>query len=131
MSHKIALIKILYVEDDDMIKPVVEMSLNDAGYELLMASDGTEAIAALEAHSGAIRGLVTDIDLGPGSNGWDVARRARELIQGLPVIYVSGASGHDWTSKGVPDSVMIAKPFAPSQIVVSLSCLLTHAEPAR
>jgi hypothetical protein len=49
------------------------------------------------------------------------------LINGLPVIYVSGASHQDWTSKGVPESVMIAKPFAPAQIVVAISGLLNKA----
>jgi hypothetical protein len=41
----------------------------------------------------------------------------------MPVVYVSGASHGEWTSLGVPHSVIIAKPFAPIQIVVAISGL--------
>lgn len=129
MSQDLAAIAILYVEDDEFIKSVVETALEEAGYDLLIAASGQEAIALIESKAGDIRGLVTDIDLGRGLTGWDVAKRAREQIHGLPVIYVSGASAHDWTSKGVPESVMIGKPFAPAQIVVALSLLLTKGDP--
>jgi hypothetical protein len=33
----------------------------------------------------------------------------------MPVVYITGDSTHDWSSKGVPDSVVIAKPFAPAR----------------
>ena len=57
-------------------------------------------------------------------DGWELACAAREQASDLPVIYVSGASGHEWASRGVPGSLMIAKPFAPAQIVVAISSLL-------
>ena len=41
------------------------------------------------------------------------------------------ASDHDWTSKGVPHSVMIAKPFAPAQVVVAISSLLVRTDEQR
>jgi hypothetical protein len=44
--------------------------------------------------------LVTDINLGEGPDGWDVARQARELIPNLPTGYVSGAIEHEWASHG-------------------------------
>lgn len=124
MASKRAMITILYVEDDELVKSIVEIALHEAGFDLLIATSGTEAVAMIEEKAGGIRGLVTDIDLGIGATGWDVARRGRELIDRLPVIYVSGASSRHWASKGVPDSVMIAKPFAPAQIVSALSSLL-------
>jgi DNA-binding response OmpR family regulator len=98
-----------------------------------LASSGVEAVRLLDERREAVRGLITDINLGPGLDGWDVARRARELIPGVPVVYMSGASGDDWTSKGVPNSIFIAKPFAPAQITTAISGLLNaaggHARP--
>ena len=82
----------------------------------------------LESNSGVFLGLVTDVNLGDGPDGWDFGRRTRELSARLPVVYVTGKSEHEWTSKGVPHSVIIAKPFAPAQIVVAISSLLNATE---
>ena len=49
-------------------------------------------------------------------------------MNGMPIVYVSGASGSEWTSKGVPHSVMISKPFASSQIVVAVSSLINATD---
>ena len=73
----------------------------------------------------------TDVNLAPKKlTGWDVARRARELTGDIPIVYMSGASGHEWTSHGVPNSVLIAKPFAIGQIVTAVSQLLNAGGPA-
>jgi len=79
----------------------------------------------LDSADGKYRALVTDINLGRDKlNGWDVARHAREIDPGFPVIYMSGDSAEDWASKGVPNSVMLSKPFAPAQLVTAVSQLL-------
>ncbi len=121
---------LLYVEDDALTQGLVETALQEAGFEVLTASDGHEALVHLGANSEALRGLITDINLGECPDGWEVARNAREAISGLPVLYVSGACEHEWTVKGVPNSLMIAKPFAPSQIVVAISSLLVALDSA-
>jgi hypothetical protein len=51
-------------------------------------------------------------------------RRARELDPDITVVYMTGDSAADWSSKGVPNSVLITKPFAPVQIVTAISQLL-------
>lgn len=121
---------LLYVEDEIMTQDFVESCLREAGFEVLIANDGSQALDLLGTPNGELRGLITDINLGDGPDGWEVARKARELIGGLPVVYVSGASEAEWTSKGVPGSVMIPKPFAPAQIVVAISSLLVTADTA-
>jgi DNA-binding response OmpR family regulator len=119
---------LIYVEDDPLIQDLVKTALQEAGYEVLTADDGAAGLKLIGAQSGKLRGLVTDIDLGKGPDGWEIARIARETDGGLPIVYVSGASDHDWASKGVPNSLMIAKPFAPAQIVVAISSLLVAAD---
>lgn len=42
----------------------------------------------------------------------------------MPVVYVTRAEGHDWASLGVPNSALIAKPFAPAQVLTAVSQLL-------
>jgi CheY-like chemotaxis protein len=88
---------ILYVEDEVLIQDAVVSALHDAGYEVLAVTTSEEAIETLESRAAELRGMITDINLGSAMDGWEVARRAREVISGLPVVYISGASHHDWT----------------------------------
>lgn len=82
----------------------------------------------LEADETEFHALVSDINLGRGPTGWAVAKRARELNEHLPVVYVTGGNGHEWASQGVPNSVVVGKPFAAAQIVTAVSQLLNTSE---
>jgi hypothetical protein len=59
----------------------------------------------------------------------DSAKQAREIDPQFPVVYMSGAHAEDWPSKGVPNSIMLAKPFAPAQLVIAVSQLLNASPP--
>jgi CheY-like chemotaxis protein len=87
------------------------------------------AHAALEllAKDGQWSALVTDIDLGAGADGFDVARRARIGRPQLPIIFVSGRAGVRDLSANIPGSEFIAKPFHPRQIVAALHRALPAA----
>lgn len=61
---------LLYVEDEIMTQGLVEAALREAGFDVFIASDGDEALAQLGAKSGALRGLITDINLGDCPDGW-------------------------------------------------------------
>src|SRR4051812_9241310 len=115
---------LLLVEDEQGIISLLEETLRDGGFDLEVAKDGAAALGILEAKSGTLRGLITDVNLGAGPSGWDVARRARELSEDMPVVYMTGADGHEWASQGVPNSTLVHKPFAPAQIVTAISALL-------
>lgn len=119
---------LLYVEDDLLIRETIVESLEEAGFKLLVADCGEQAVQLLVAHTADLRGLITDVNLGDGPDGWAIAREARQLIAGLPVVYVSGASDHEWTSEGVPGSTIITKPFAATQLVVAISALLVVSD---
>ena len=45
----------------------------------------------------------------------------------MPVVYMTGTHGEEWASKGVPNSVLLLKPFAPAQLVTAVSTLLYDA----
>jgi DNA-binding response OmpR family regulator len=70
---------------------------------------------------------VTDVNLPGEISGWDIARRAREINDKLPVIYMTGGSAHEWASRGVPNSQLMPKPFAVAQVVTSVSQLINAA----
>jgi DNA-binding response OmpR family regulator len=121
---------VLVVEDDQLIRSVVEETLSDGGFEIAMASSGEQAVELLDAADGKYRALVTDVNLGRDKmDGWSVARRAREIDPEFPVVYMSGESAADWASRGVPNSIMLSKPFAPAQLITAVSQLLNSGPP--
>jgi DNA-binding response OmpR family regulator len=121
---------ILVVEDDQLVQSVVGDSLSEGGFEPVMASSGEAAVELLDAADGKYRALVTDVNFASGKiDGWDVARHAREIDPNFPVVYMSGRDADDWASKGVPNSIMLAKPFAPAQLITAVSQLLNTVPP--
>ncbi|ANW02518.1 response regulator [Bradyrhizobium icense] len=123
-------IVILVVEDDQSIQSVIEEALSDGGFETAIAATGEEAVTLLQGRQDEYRALVTDINLTGRFNGWEVAKRAREMHPQMPVIYITGAAADQWASNGVPDSVLLNKPFAPAQIATAVAQLLNEAPPA-
>jgi CheY-like chemotaxis protein len=122
---------ILLVEDESLIRELLAAEFTDVGFEIVAADDGNRAVAELEANVDRFKAVVTDIKLGRGPNGWDVARRARELIPDIPVLYITGDSMHEWSSMGVPASALVAKPFTPMQVSTTLVTLVTAADARR
>jgi len=120
------LLLILVVEDDDLIKEMVHEALSDAGFQSKVVASGEEAVTLLQDKYDEYRALVTDINLRGELSGWDVAKRARELSPDIPVVYMTGAAANQWPSHGVPNSVLLQKPFAPAQVVTATSQLLNQ-----
>ena len=124
-------ITLLVVEDDALILDMVETTLSDAGFGVMGIANGTRALKELTTDATRFRAIITDIKLGNGPTGWDVARQARELVAHIPVIYMSGDSSSDWTSQGVPNSVILSKPFVPAQMVTAVTTLLNDQDTQR
>jgi DNA-binding response OmpR family regulator len=122
------LLEVIVVEDDQSIQSVVEEALSDGGFEPVIASSGEEALTLLSGSN--YRALVIDIELGKDRiRGWDVARRARAINPVLPVVYITGANADEWAVQGVPNSIVLTKPFAPALLITAVSQLLTEAPP--
>jgi DNA-binding response OmpR family regulator len=115
---------ILIVEDDEPVQTIIEDALIEGGFEPAIAPSGEEAVTLLKSRSINYRALVTDIHLKGRIDGWEVARQAREISPEFPVVYISGASADKWPSRGVPNSILLAKPFATAQLITAVSSLL-------
>jgi len=120
---------ILVVEDDQPLQVIVEDALTEGGFEPAIAASGEEAVTLLKGRKTKYRALVTDITLLGRLDGWEIAQQARQIDPEFPIIYMSGAHAEDWASKGVPNSIMLAKPFAPAQLVTAVSQLLNMGTP--
>jgi DNA-binding response OmpR family regulator len=62
-------------------------------------------------------------------DGWEVAKRAREIDPEFPIVYMTGARADEYSSRGVPNSVLLTKPFAAGQLVTAVSQLLNAGTP--
>ena len=120
---------ILVVEDEILVSFELEDALEGAGFRVDLARNGQEAIDRLENDGGRFSAVVTDIRLGQGPSGWKVADRARELRPDIPVIYITGDSGHEWEAKGVRDSAFLQKPFMHDELVFAVASLLNDQSP--
>lgn len=115
---------VLVVEPDEAVQGLVADVVNDGGFEPATARTGEEAITLLKGRQTHYCALVTDINLLGRLNGWEVARAAREIDPNFPVVYMTGAAADEWAVQGVPNSILLRKPFAPAQIVTAISQLL-------
>lgn len=119
---------LLVVEDEPLILLGIQDALEAGGYTVLAAGNGEEALELLTSRTDEISGLITDIRLGSGPDGWQVARHAREVKPNMAVVYATGDSAHEWASQGVPKSLLMQKPYAAAQAVSAISTLLTEAD---
>jgi DNA-binding response OmpR family regulator len=120
---------VLLAEDESLILTDVQSAFEQAGFEVLAATSGLAALALLNDQASSIRALVTDIDLGKGPNGWSVAHVARELNPSMAVVFATSTTQDKWAAQGVPSSIFIAKPYAPTQVVVAVAGLLNSSMP--
>jgi DNA-binding response OmpR family regulator len=123
------LLVIMVVEDEQLIRNLVEEALSDGGFEPSISASGEEAVTLLRGNRNHYRALVTDINLLGRIDGWEVARQAREIDPTFPVVYMTGAAADQWASHGVPNSILLTKPFAPAQLVTAISNLLNSSTP--
>jgi CheY-like chemotaxis protein len=70
---------VLVAEDDEPIQGLVEDSLREGGFETVIAPSAEEAVTLLQGQVINYRALVTDINLAGRMNGWELAKRARQI----------------------------------------------------
>ncbi len=107
---------ILIVEDEALLREVSAMEFEDAGFIVLTAADGDEALAYV-ANRPDIDLLFTDISLRDSIDGWTIAERARVMRPDLAIIYATGYAPD--AVKLVKDARFFKKPFLPMAIVAA------------
>ena len=115
---------ILLVDDEDMVRQSTAAMLAEAGYQVVEASSGVQALAFLD--SGAkVHAVVTDYTM-PRMTGVRLAEMIRQRRPGIPILMITGyANLSDQDADGLP---RIAKPFRAIDITRTLGELLRYAE---
>ena len=117
---------ILLAEDECSLRELILIALTDAGFSVVQAGDGQEAMEKLAENADRLDALITDIRLGPGPDGWDLGRAARRVRRFLPILYMSGDGLHEWPEQGVAGSVFLPKPFRVLRLVDRVEALFSR-----
>lgn len=81
--------RILFVEDEDMVRGMAAKLLRARGYEVIEAANGEEALEVAKIHAGQIDMMISDVIM-PGMDGPSLLRHAREYLGDAPVMFISG-----------------------------------------
>ncbi|AAK64669.1 response regulator (plasmid) [Sinorhizobium meliloti] len=117
---------ILLAEDEALLLLDYEAALADAGFVVVAVARGGKAIEVWRSADSEVAGVATDIRFYELPNGWSVARVAREIYPGIPIVYGTGHGALEWRSRGVANSILLEKPFALAQLVTAVSELLNE-----
>jgi signal transduction histidine kinase len=111
---------VLLVDDEPGLRAYSRDVLEAAGYRVVEAAGGGEALALLGRTQAGFSLLVTDIMM-PDVDGVEVARRARALRPGLPIIFLSGLAGALRKAEAeFPGAVTIGKPYSPRELIAKV-----------
>jgi two-component system cell cycle sensor histidine kinase/response regulator CckA len=108
---------ILLVEDENVVRGLARKILEHAGYEVLEANRGEEAVRLSLERAGPIDLLLTDVVM-PETSGREVADRLSEMLPGIRVLFMSGYTDEAIVHHGVLDADVefIQKPFTPAAL---------------
>ncbi|ESQ87311.1 histidine kinase [Asticcacaulis sp. AC460] len=81
--------RILFVEDEQIVRGIAAHLLRQRGYDVIEACDGEEALDIIEAENGKFDLLISDVIM-PGLDGPSMLKRARPMIGNVPVMFISG-----------------------------------------
>ena len=115
--------RILFVDDNFICSFENCELLREKGFSVLAVYSAPAALEHICRHPN-LTALVTDIDLGPGDDGFAVARLARAAYPDLPVVFISGTALARHAAEGVCGSEFVAKPFNPQQVLDALGRVL-------
>ena len=119
---------VLVVEDEAAVREIAAEMLREAGWRVISAADGREALSVLQTGE-PVDVLFSDVVM-PGLNGFELARAARGMRPGLPVLLTSGyagaAHGHE-----EPEFAVLQKPYERHELLRNLGALVPPPLPSR
>jgi len=116
---------VLLVEDDDALRELTRSYLTRAGYNVVVAARGQEALTIALNHNSDLHLLVTDVVL-PGMSGPELARQLCDMHPGMRVLFVSGYTDIEHLRQGVSQGAfeLIQKPFRRQEFTQRVRAIL-------
>jgi len=128
MKKNSAEAKLLVVDDEPNIRELLSTSLRFAGFEVVSAGNGREALAAVEAHAPDL--AVLDVML-PDMDGFTVTRRLRAAGKHFPVLFLTAKDDTEDKVTGltVGGDDYVTKPFSLDEVVARIRAVLRRTQP--
>jgi two-component system cell cycle sensor histidine kinase/response regulator CckA len=104
--------RILFVEDEPLVRGIAARLLRDRGYDVIEACDGEEALDLAKRHAGQIHLMISDVIM-PGRDGPSLLRAARPYLGEAPVLFISGYAEAEFSEllEGEAGVSFLAKPL--------------------
>ncbi|WP_457972495.1 response regulator transcription factor [Arthrobacter sp. D1-17] len=120
--------KLLVVDDEPNIRELLSTSLRFAGFEVVSAGNGREALAAAESHAPDL--AVLDVML-PDMDGFTVTRRLRAAGKHFPVLFLTAKDDTEDKVTGltVGGDDYVTKPFSLDEVVARIRAVLRRTQP--
>jgi two-component system, cell cycle sensor histidine kinase and response regulator CckA len=121
---------ILLVEDDDVVRTLARTVLTRAGYKIIEARRGDEALAIADGHPSTIHLVLTDLIM-PGMNGADLTRTVKARHPAIRTLYASGYTDLSMIKEDALDlaAPFLGKPFTPASLLLKVREVLDQREP--
>jgi PAS domain S-box-containing protein len=119
---------VLLVEDEEAVRTLACQTLEQNGYTVLVAPDGTRAVQLAQQYAGPIHLLVTDVVM-PSLGGRELANHLTATRSGLRVLYISGYADDAIFRHGLlsPGVAFLQKPFSPDALALKVREVLDAA----
>jgi two-component system, cell cycle sensor histidine kinase and response regulator CckA len=115
---------ILVAEDDAGVRSMLQSALLRAGYDVLAAADGREALTLIQDADVTIDALVSDVNM-PGLGGLELVASARSLRPGMAMVLASGTNRWELPSDRLdPGLTLLDKPFTLDQLMRAMEAAL-------
>lgn len=112
----------LVVEDDTRLRDLLGRFLREAGWEILLASDGLEALELPPEQLQSVDLLLSDVVM-PQLGGPDLYRALEKLRGPLPTVFVSGYAGAELKDPGLRPAAFLQKPFTPERLLACVAAV--------
>ena len=116
--------KILVVDDDDDVRTVTTATIEELGYSVVTVAEGKEALTKLREERFDL--LITDVAM-PGMDGVELARRARNIDDRLPILFSSGYADVQMFGEELSDETVLRKPFRVADVAARIQKVLDLA----
>jgi CheY-like chemotaxis protein len=116
--------RVMVVEDEFVIRMTLSEALTDEGFDVMEASSAEEALEMVDADA-PLALLLTDVQLAGGLDGASLARRMRERMPRMPVIFMTGRPDSMGDAAVAGHDVVVAKPYLLADICAAARRLVS------